>query len=324
MTVSDKAPKDRPAGGRVTVNGTLSEKTSGKTTADKTTIDEITIAAPSETGPWRHLHHSLGKAFADRAELCGLGGGLVARHKGEAGVLFVCRSCRQCVTEALADFITRPWENALLLEQAAWARPDLNEAELLVIRGAAQQLLLAAEKETAGKQAPRREFVRQRLQDYLQDHDRINLEGFITFRLQHYVGQLESAVDAAFGEFLTTKEYRDLIRLLKIFVDSQPDRVGLVHVLRGAGGGFQLVDADGQAVDQQSLATLVTGVGRGPMHYGDLLVSALISLAPRRVLLHNPAPYLAAETVDTIKLVFADRVHMCQGCRTCRDQRRHR
>jgi hypothetical protein len=42
----------------------------------------------------------------------------------------------------------------------------------------------------------------------------------------------------------------------------------------------------------------------------------LITIAPRRIVLHN-ALELGSEPVETIKKVFKDKIRMCTGCERC-------
>ena len=51
--------------------------------------------------------------------------------------------------------------------------------------------------------------------------------------------------------------------------------------------------------------------------YDDLLLSALITISPRKLILHLSAK---TEIVDTIMKVFQDRVILCKGCTLCSEQ----
>ena len=54
------------------------------------------------------------------------------------------------------------------------------------------------------------------------------------------------------------------------------------------------------------------------INYEDLLISALITIAPKTVMLHFASAAGKANTVvETIKSVFAGRVTVCRGCKLC-------
>ena len=55
------------------------------------------------------------------------------------------------------------------------------------------------------------------------------------------------------------------------------------------------------------------------VEYDDLLLSALITISPRRIILHVISPI---EIVETIVNVFRERVRICEGCDLCRSLRK--
>ena len=58
-------------------------------------------------------------------------------------------------------------------------------------------------------------------------------------------------------------------------------------------------------------------ITEGEINYDDLLVSSLITLAPRKVVIHSIGHFRNKELMETIKNVFYGRVIICQGCDVC-------
>ncbi|HLS88223.1 MAG TPA: putative sporulation protein YtxC [Sphingobacteriaceae bacterium] len=295
-------------------------------------IHHVIIGSPGHHEPWQHLQPSLANTLKGMEQICGVRAHLEEHRSEPGGVLIACRFhgpreeaplaalCRQWVVDALAEFFVLHWEGSMVRRLVEDARDDLSPREAAAVARTALDFLTVAPPSGRRLQSlGRRAFIAQRLQDFLAENDQIHLEGFVTFRLKEYMVWLEEAVQRALDDFLLDREYREFIKVLKVFVDHQEARVGLVHVIRGPGGrGFALAHEDGEILSQDALAEMVADVAQGEIHYGDLLISALISIAPQRLLLHKPHAYLPAETVETIKGIFAGRVSTCRGCRTCR------
>jgi len=163
----------------------------------------------------------------------------------------------------------------------------------------------------------RRSLITRRLLDYLSENRELLLEGFVTFRLREYVEELEDAVDRAVDEFLMEREHWKFVRLLKCFMEEQEPRLELVHVLLSARGTFKLLDEEGGLVDSRYLEDFILELVEGNVNHEDLLISALITIAPKKVVLHCDRRIALRETVRTIRDVFDDRLRICDGCQLC-------
>lgn len=53
------------------------------------------------------------------------------------------------------------------------------------------------------------------------------------------------------------------------------------------------------------------------LNYEDLVVSALITIAPRNIMVHTSDRLSDKEVLETIKSVFEGRVVVCEGCELC-------
>lgn len=172
--------------------------------------------------------------------------------------------------------------------------------------------------------AQREEHMAEKVADYLKDDVRLNVHGFITFRLQEYVDDLEDAVDRAIDDFLMEREYTEFVRLLRYFVEAQAPRMSQVHVTAGPEGAFRLFDATYRPVDGGNLKEFILDTVDSEVAYEDFLVSALISLAPERIVIHDSCRQGDEESITTVRNVFLDRVTLCRGCSFCASEERAR
>ena len=142
-----------------------------------------------------------------------------------------------------------------------------------------------------------------------------DIEGFLRFRAQEYKGEVKKAVEFAIDEYIIEKEYLEFIQLLKHFVDSQKPRLHSLHVGITTQGKFHLYDNEGVKVTHQFLEDYQLD-NVHELGYEDLLISALIAVAPHQITIHVRYEGYH-DTLQTIRSVFGDRVRDCEGCPLC-------
>ncbi|MDI3297664.1 MAG: putative sporulation protein YtxC [Bacillota bacterium] len=162
----------------------------------------------------------------------------------------------------------------------------------------------------------RRSQVLERLSDFLERHGEVVVDGFLRFRMKDYVQQLEDAVDEAVDEYLSRREEEELIRFLHEVLSSRKPRLPEVHVLVRQGGSFYLADGRHRQLSQELLVDMGVELGE-ETEVVDLLLSALLSVAPARVLLHG-AEHLDPPALSMAQGIFAERLELCPGCAWCR------
>ncbi|WP_040683404.1 putative sporulation protein YtxC [Thermosinus carboxydivorans] len=162
----------------------------------------------------------------------------------------------------------------------------------------------------------RRSKILNRILEYLDDHHELVLDGFITFRLKDYRDQLAQIVDKAVDEYTMDVEYKEFIRILRYFVDVQRPQIEEVHVVIKANDTFKLLDTQGQPIHSQYLENFIARNSE-EINYEDLLITALITIAPFNIMLHNLDAAKSPDLVDTIKNIFLGRVAICPGCNLC-------
>ncbi len=239
-----------------------------------------------------------------------------AARRRNSGVLF--KWCNQKLAEILTDLILENWEHRLVYKiiKNQYYYFNRDERKEVLIRA----LEMLGDPSDERELSRRGQDVLQQIEKYLGQSKEINMEGFINFRLKDYRRVLEDAVDKAVDDYLMEKEYDEFIQLLQYFVDIQDPRIDTVNVVLKKSGLFELFDGKNEPIDNNYLEGFILDMTDNEINYEDLLISALITIAPRRVVLHaskNPGLY---ETVKTIKNVFGGRVQECTGCQICRNQ----
>jgi len=94
------------------------------------------------------------------------------------------------------------------------------------------------------------------------------------------------------------KEYEEFVKLLKYFVDTQPSKYQEIHVSK-TNKGYKVLDENNKAV---VMSDYLENFEDDSVKLDDILVSILITNAPKKIVLHNINEN--NETISLIKRVF--------------------
>lgn len=214
----------------------------------------------------------------------------------------------ECLSELVSHSLMGLVSRNILEHVARTEYPFATKEEIASVVSSSRHIL-KTEAETT-----HREKIHSLVVDFLKDHRYINLEGFLRFRLKEYFTHLRETAEQALESFLAEKEYKEFIRLLRYFVENQEPKVIEVHVVIYTQDLFRLLDEDGKPLEPEYLRGILGDLSDNELNYEDLLLSALITLSPKRLIIHQ------AGTVDiakTIEEVFRERVIHCNGCELC-------
>ncbi|MBP2643382.1 MAG: Sporulation protein YtxC [Firmicutes bacterium] len=221
------------------------------------------------------------------------------------------------VSQRLTDVIINE-EKSLLRKIVNNNYRQFNEEECNIILDNAMKLL--QDNGSLLEQFNYRErytYILNQLQEYLTNHHELVLDGFLAFRLKEYRGKLANVVDKAVDAYMLEAEYKEFIQVLRYFVEIQEVQVEEVHVIVDNQGQFTIRDSNGKVINHQYVEAFMVKKGE-EISFEDMLISALITLAPRYVMIHflgDAGERIAA----TIKSVFEGRVLFCHGCDICED-----
>ena len=226
---------------------------------------------------------------------------------------------KHCIAEIISDVILNHWEANLLKDIIKESYYYFDEEEKKQIYKLALHYF-NREPENSKKaflRLGRKSIIMQKLLEFLSQNNHIIIDGFIRFRLKEYTGELREAADKAVDDFLIEREYQEFIELLKYFVEIQESKVDTVHVIMGKKGTFKLFDENMQPVRSDYLGDFAANLTENEINYEDLLVSALITIAPNTIVLHCKNIVAPCTALDTIRCVFSGRVYECAGCNCC-------
>lgn len=226
----------------------------------------------------------------------------------------VAKIHRYYLANALAETILLHWEKdyvlTLLQKHYHLKRIDRESVRAKVMKSLNEQ------NDPVNYRVQRKTGLVSQILATLEANPVFEIEGFLHFRAREYRAEVDKAVASAVDEYILEKEYFEFIDLLKHFIDTQEPCVETLHVWISVGGKFHLYNEEGERVTKEYLDGIDTEGEALDFSYEDLLISALISAAPREVVLHIRYPGYR-DTLETIRKVFEGKVRECPGCSMC-------
>ncbi len=220
----------------------------------------------------------------------------------------------------ISDLILNNWEQKIVHEILKDNYYFFTPEEKEVIYQRSLELIKTGHPtkcKTVVYQLNRKAKVNNRLSEYLETNNKINIDGFIRFRLKDYVADLADAVSYAVDEYMMEKEYREFIKLLRYFVEIQEPRLHTVHLVIKEDKKHLLFDDKQQEISHEYIDGFFNEIIDGDVNYEDLLISALITIAPKKLYIHFAEKIDKNDTIITIEEVFNQRVEVCHGCQWC-------
>lgn len=151
--------------------------------------------------------------------------------------------------------------------------------------------------------------------DYITENKSIVLDGFVNFRLQTYMKNLDYIIDISVNKFLIEKEYNEFIDILKMYVTYTPFNSPLVHLVYCNGESI-LLDIDKKVIPTDDAIFQAKYLSDITFSSNDYALNTLLNLTPKKIIIHL-VNYKEDEFINTIKLIFEDRYEICTDCKIC-------
>lgn len=159
---------------------------------------------------------------------------------------------------------------------------------------AEKQSALASALEEAACEASL-DAVRDDLVAYLQRESRLNLEGYMRFRMQPHLNLWRTHVEKATEDAILQREYTQLLGTLNAYVRALTPRVSELSVCLHPDGSCTLTDDSDACIEYIDCTE-------------DGIVSLLVGMAPARLTVYDLSCGNAIRLIEAIRCVFSDRV----------------
>ncbi len=224
---------------------------------------------------------------------------------------------KEGITAAMiADIIMEEYED-VLIDRCVRNRYDFFEShEKERIASLAKKIAKESGSEAFPGYQERKAFVEDALQDYLENNDTIVPGGFVDFRLRDVYYFVEQMVDEGADMYLKEKEYEEFTYLLSLFIAEKESSEEILHIL-WKNEEIRLINKRGRDVTVKYEKEFLKAAGNKGIGKEDLAISAVISAAPEKIVLHS-APE-NSPLAETLMKIFGEHCKACKGCNICKN-----
>lgn len=253
---------------------------------------------------------------------CGVKDKIFSRH----GDKKAHEEFRYILSKALTEVIIEYYELRLMKKIAKANFFYLSERERTSVLENAMKLLKDEGMMQPGGfyKATRRSKIMRSILEYLEAENQINIEGFLNFRLNSYLNDLNDTIERALEVFVAEREYNEFIKLLRYFVEIQECKLDTIHLCQSKDGRYLLYDENRNSVSSEYFDELRSEILDNTINYDDLLISTLITISPKSITIHDIESFKNKELVQTIMNVFTERISVCSKCDLCSSPQENR
>lgn len=160
----------------------------------------------------------------------------------------------------------------------------------------------------------KKDLVYLSINEYIQDNTSMILDGFIRFRLKDYIEVLEYLVDLSVNNFIINREYDKFITLLCDYINSEPSKIDIVHLIYIDKEAILLdkyknpIPIDENILDAKYLSDI-------SFSNNDYVLNTLLNLLPNKLYVHVQGK--EDEFLTTLKRIFNNKIILCHDCDIC-------
>lgn len=154
--------------------------------------------------------------------------------------------------------------------------------------------------------------------EYIEKNKYMILDGFANFRLKEYIDIIDSSVEFAVNKFLIDQEYEEFIKLLKAYINSKNNIIDIVHLIY-MNGTCILLDKHKNIISLNKDIVNAKYLSDISFSSNDYTLNTLLNILPGVLNIHVIDK--EDDFLRTLKLIFGDRVFMCNDCTLCKTYR---
>lgn len=168
----------------------------------------------------------------------------------------------------------------------------------------------------AGLYAEKENILFNTFYNFFKNNSKLYLKGFITFRLYKYNEKIEKQIDTAVKEYIIEKEYSELVSLLKLYVNSENSKISKVHLIYRENSPI-LFDNNKNIIKTNTNQLNAKYLSDISFSSSDIILNTLLNLIPKKIYIHL-IDKQEDEFINTLKLIFENRIEICTDCNICR------
>lgn len=232
---------------------------------------------------------------------------VIVHYTGYSTELFISE-----LADILAECIIKYYERGIVKRVISCDFSYFNDNEKAAIFSNCAELLNANDTDEL---ALRKGKIKKCVSEYIDENKFFILDGFVNFRLFEYNSLLEECVDLAVNKFIVDREYREFISLLKTFVNSQNCKTRMVHIIYSVADPI-LLDENQEILNYNIELQQPRYLSDISFSANDYCLNSLLNLLPKNIIIHLLTS--EDEFIETLKLIFGDRIKICTDCNICK------
>lgn len=214
------------------------------------------------------------------------------------------------ISDILTDFIIECHEKSIIRSLILNDYSYFSNAEKEMILGKTFDLLTCSKNDFIKILVvlKRRFHIKQCILNFISENSYIDISGFIKFRLAEYKNLLSELIEKVINEFKIQNEYKEFIAMLKFFVDTQKNRVPKLHIIFEKDGEYTILNEHNKNITSDCFKDFLNEQNNRALTNEDLLISSLISLAPKKIIIHLATQNYNKKILSTIEQIFTNKV----------------
>lgn len=149
-------------------------------------------------------------------------------------------------------------------------------------------------------------YILKRIKQDINENEELNINGFITFRAKNFLKDIESIIDNIIEKYMVDKEYVEFIKLMKYFVEIQECKTEKIIITVNE-DNYTVKDSDNNDLYDSFLQAIDSPIN-GDVKEEDLIMSGLISSAPKYIEIHNKKNCKNQDFLNVIEKVFGNKI----------------
>ena len=151
--------------------------------------------------------------------------------------------------------------------------------------------------------------------NYLKEHKKMILQGFINFRIAGYIKTLDYLIDLCVNSYVIEKEYTEFIDLLKLYINSKSCSNKTVHLIYTENDSI-LLDENKNVIANSKENLNAKFLSDISFSNNDYILNSLLNLLPKKINIHLLTN--SDEFINTLNLIFEDKIQICNDCNICK------
>lgn len=153
----------------------------------------------------------------------------------------------------------------------------------------------------------------------LEKYQTMNVDGWVLFRMKKYQAILEDIMEQVVYDYKTQKEYLECIHFI---VESRRENTGqdsVLHLIPKGHGEMGLLNSKKEDVTRSYIQKYCEELlEEDDVKIEDFLMNILITIPPKKLVIHNKEIYVNKKFIATLELIFNDTLSYCAGCDICK------